>query len=248
MKTIVFALHGFLGEPADWKGVFAQVKKEKPDWELQAVDFMHEKNLKPDFDFSQWSDHFIEWVEGFGEARRILVGYSMGGRLALHALEKKPELWSSAVFLSTGPGLTTERERVLRVEHDQSWANKFLKEEFNQVMTEWNSQSIFTGTFTPSRHATKLIPEDLAKCLTNWSLAKQKDFRPILDFFHIPQIWCAGARDEKYSEFLKTLPAIPKLQKWEVVDAGHRLIFEAPLEVAHFIIRSLGTKDLIVEK
>lgn len=244
MRTIVFALHGFLGEPADWKAVFSQIKKEKPDWELIPVDFMHENNLKPDFGFNDWSENFIKWVESFGEARRIITGYSMGGRLALHAVEKKPELWSSAVFLSTGPGLMTEKERVARVEHDQIWCNKFLNEEFNQVMKEWNSQEIFSGTVTPSRIATKLIPEDLAKCLTNWSLAKQKDFRPILEFFHIPQIWAAGVRDEKYSQFLKTLPVISKLQKWEVVDAGHRLIFEAPVETAHFIIRSLGTKEL----
>ena len=243
MKTIVFALHGFLGEPADWRSVFSQIKKEKPDWELIAVDYMHEKKLTSDYNFEEWSKNFTDWVQSFGEARRIITGYSMGGRLALHAVEYKPELWSSAVFLSTGPGLLTEKERQDRVLHDQGWSRRFQTEEFSAVMKDWNAQSIFADSFVPARYATKLDPIALGKCLTNWSLAKQKNFRPVLEFFHIPQIWAAGAKDSKYCGYVKSLPALREIQKWEVQECGHRLIFEAPLEIAHFIIRSLGVKN-----
>ena len=242
MRTIVFALHGFLGEPSDWKNVFSQIKKEKQEWELIAVDCMHEKMLSPDHSFENWSKNFIKWVESFGESRRIIVGYSMGGRLALHAVEQKPELWASAVFLSTGPGLLTEKEKQDRIIHDQEWSRRFQEEELGAVLKDWNAQTIFKGSFNPGRHVTKLDPAALGKCLTNWSLAKQKNFRPVLEYFHIPQIWAAGAKDSKYCGFVKSLPAIAEMQKWEVEECGHRLIFEAPQEVAHFTIRSLGTK------
>jgi len=50
-----------------------------------------------------------------------LVGYSMGGRLALHSLIAQPKLWKGATIISAHPGLSTEEERVARRRKDAEW-------------------------------------------------------------------------------------------------------------------------------
>jgi 2-succinyl-6-hydroxy-2,4-cyclohexadiene-1-carboxylate synthase len=238
MKTEIIALHGFLGAPEDWKESFAEIHAQKPDWTLTAVDWAAEKIFSPEQNFETWAQNFCKWIEGRGPARRTLVGYSLGGRLALHALECQPELWKAAVFLSVNPGLQTAQEKLLRLNSDKEWAQRFGTESFSQVLADWNSQPIFAGANFPFKSSLEKHKEVWVNCLENWSLGWQKDFRQSMDFWQVRQLWVAGQKDVKFCQLLKTLPAIPELQKWEVQEASHRLLIEAPGEVAHFVIRA----------
>ena len=244
MKTEVIALHGFLGQPEDWKEVFQEVHEQQPGWDLLAVDWMKEPTLGPFQNFENWSKNFCEWIQARPRvSRRTLVGYSLGGRLALHALERKPELYQAAVFLSVNPGLQTAQEKLQRLHSDKEWAHKLQNQDIASFWQDWNSQPVFSGAAEKSE--VPLSPEILSKnkvqwaqCLENWSLGWQKDFRLSMDFWQVRQIWAAGQKDSKFCEILKTIPMIPELQKWEVQDASHRLLQEAPGEVAHFIVRA----------
>ena len=242
MKTEIIALHGFLGQPEDWKEVFAEIKSQHPDWDVVAVDWIREPTLGPQQNFENWSKNFCNWVSARPAVqRRTLVGYSLGGRLALHALERQPELWQAAVFLSVNPGLQSAQEKLQRLQADKDWALRFHKEDFFQVLSDWNKQSVFMGSAEPDRSTLSVFQNEWAQCLENWSLGWQKDFRVSMDFWQVRQIWVAGQKDTKFCELLKTIPLIPELQKWEIQEASHRLLFEAPVEVAHFIQRaSLG--------
>jgi 2-succinyl-6-hydroxy-2,4-cyclohexadiene-1-carboxylate synthase len=243
VKTEVFALHGFLGEPADWKSTFQFLSAEKPDWNVHAIDVFHQfgENLQ----LEAWAKEFDQWVRNqtpASETKRILLGYSMGGRLALHALEQDPELWFGAVLLSTHPGLFSAKEKVNRVQSDQEWSHRFANEEPLNVLKDWNAQGVFQGAITNHRDDDRDYHRDYDKqdavhALTHWSLGKQKDFRSLLDLWHARQMWVAGGKDKKFSDLLKTLPESSSIQKWVVEDASHRLLFEAPQEVAHFIAR-----------
>lgn len=57
--------------------------------------------------------------------RKILVGYSMGGRLALHAL-LEGGLWDAAILISPHPGLESEEERAARRAGDAEWGSRAL--------------------------------------------------------------------------------------------------------------------------
>jgi 2-succinyl-6-hydroxy-2,4-cyclohexadiene-1-carboxylate synthase len=238
MKTEIIALHGFLGEPSDWNESFAEIRSQKPDWNLVAVDWVHENGLGSDQNFESWSNKFVKFVEARGPALRTIVGYSLGGRLALHALERKPELWRAAVFLSVNPGLQTAQEKLQRLQSDKEWARRFQEENFVETLKAWNAQEVFRGGQEPDRRHLISSRKSWVQSLENWSLGWQKDFRQSMDFWQIKQLWVAGQKDLKYCHLLKTLPLIPEIQKWEVQEASHRLLVEAPGEVAHFIIRA----------
>lgn len=101
----VFFLHGFLGRPSDWDRIQAKLPVAE-GLRFFNLDYFKNPLLDPKNSLSSWADHFINWIEtqsGLHD-RNILVGYSLGGRLALHALEKKPGLWHRLVLISTNPG------------------------------------------------------------------------------------------------------------------------------------------------
>lgn len=248
MKKVIYALHGFLGQASDWQQVQKKMREEKPDWEFVPLDLFRMSEFLPIQGFDQWTQKFYEWMSDYEtlhfpeqmpeqKCERTLVGYSLGGRLALHLLQAKPDLWSGAVFISTNPGIKEEAEKLQRLEADQRWAAKFLQQNFQDTLLEWNSQAVLRGSYEPERFEINYDMADLAAALVNWSLALQKDFRLLMDLWEVRQIWIAGEKDQKFSEMLKSLPESPDIQRWVVEGASHRLIFEAPEEVAHFIVR-----------
>jgi 2-succinyl-6-hydroxy-2,4-cyclohexadiene-1-carboxylate synthase len=235
MKTRIIALHGFLGEPADWAPVFREIHEQKPDWDLQAPDLREQSSLS----LTEWAQNFCAWVKALPPARNTLVGYSMGGRLGLHALQIQPELWQAAVFLSTNPGLRSAEEKWQRLQTDQQWAADFRTLPFNEVLQRWQAQPVFHGAAAePNRRGQESFREPWAQIMENWSLGRQIDFREHIDLWDVRQIWAAGTKDAKFIELLRSLPARPEIQKWEVEDVAHRLPFEAPSEVAHFALRA----------
>lgn len=244
MKQVIYALHGFLGVSTDWQSVQKIIQSEKPDWSFVAVDLFQTPELSPAYNFDKWTQNFYRWLYQYEadhfpnqEIKRTIAGYSLGGRLALHVVNAQPDAWSGAVFLSTNPGLSNEAEKMQRLESDKKWSEKFLKQSFQETLIEWNNQGVLKDSFEPSRQESSYQKSDLAGALLNWSLARQRDFRTLIDLWHIRQLWIAGEKDSKFCEILKTLPQTNEIQGWVVEGASHRLIFEAPEEVAHFLIR-----------
>src|ERR1700733_9757644 len=102
-----YALHGFLGKPEDWGGLNQGVL----DGGLEAVDL---------YDFSlssleEWAEQFNRYVQDdSARCNRCLIGYSLGGRLALHSLLQNPFLWDAAILISTHCGLESEEKKQER--------------------------------------------------------------------------------------------------------------------------------------
>jgi 2-succinyl-6-hydroxy-2,4-cyclohexadiene-1-carboxylate synthase len=200
-KKIVFCLHGFLGLPEDWDFL------KDPSFETVAVDFMNVRGLTPDSSLERWGENFNLWVDKkYPHCEKHLIGYSMGGRLAMHALLSNFKNWSSAAFVSSHYGLTDEHEKQSRWQQDQRWSQKFLTYDFNTVIREWNAQPVFeNSTNEPKREEKNYDVELLAKCLTNWSVSKQKYLLPELEKTKVPQLWMAGEYDKKYSALVSNL-------------------------------------------
>ncbi len=126
----LFALHGFLGLPSDWD--FLR--------QVHAIDVL---SLNPP------SEGLVAWAKAFNkfvnrrEGPRLLLGYSMGARLAMHALIDSPELWSGAIFVSGHPGLKSS-EKQQRLDRDNYRADRFLQDPWDILMRDWEAQPLFS--------------------------------------------------------------------------------------------------------
>jgi 2-succinyl-6-hydroxy-2,4-cyclohexadiene-1-carboxylate synthase len=237
MKKAIFALHGFLGVPTDWNFL------DKLGIEVIKVDYMNIRGLTPDSPLERWGENFNLWVEkNYPGYERHLLGYSMGGRLAMQSLANKQKNWKSATFISSNFGLIEEQQKNIRIQEDQRWAQKFLTYEFSTVVREWNSQSVFINSQQePVRNEKDYQEQLLAKCLTHWSLGNQKYFFEELVQINIPQLWLAGLSDSKYVDLIRKLEGqSPLIQTRVVKDASHRVIFDQPEAVLKEIQRIIS--------
>lgn len=238
MESInLFFIHGFLGQPSDWDVVSQSLKNKIPSAKIHMIDLWKDERFQPKSEFPNWAHQFCQFAENF-PGKRIIIGYSLGGRLALHALKMVPRLWDQVICLSTNPGFDDRwrqtdhmvEEREKRWIADSEWAHLFAQGPWDQVVKSWNAQSVFNGSkLEPQRLQKDFDRNMLGLALTTWSHAVQENLRPVLrEQFHKIS-WILGALDEKYcqmtDEVCKTVPALKVIK---VPEAGHRVFIDQP--------------------
>lgn len=237
-NAILYALHGFLGQPSDWK---ALLHEHDLQGILQAVDIFNSYPIKS---LSQWAQSFNKTVELRRKNKKtphLLMGYSLGGRLALHALIQKPLLWDAAVIVSTHPGLSSEKERSQKLISDEKWAGRFQNEAWDVLMGDWNGQSLFyNDPFKFERKEEDHSRKVLANVLRNFSLARQDNLIPSLANLNLPILWIAGEKDFPYAMQAKKLSFKHPISRIEIIpDAGHRLPWQIPQQFLTLLIQFL---------
>src|SRR4051794_21774844 len=105
------SIHGFLGSPSDWLGTIPL------DQTAHSLDLFSHRENESKLTFPEVGEFLNEKANSL-PSPRVLLGYSLGGRIALHALLASPQLWSGAVIVSAHPGLTDDQERNDRLQAD----------------------------------------------------------------------------------------------------------------------------------
>lgn len=176
-RPIVF-LHGFLGSSSDWLELLSYL----PPCNYHLIDL-------PGHGKSTFQQELI--LPNF-EEKMILIGYSMGGRLALQYAASCPEKVEKLILLSTHLGLFSEEERKKRWEKDLFVAKKLTSMPIDDFLKEWYDQPLFGG-FCPSlSFRRKGNPQEMSRALLRYSLGKMKPC-------HFEnKILMVGEKDEKY--------------------------------------------------
>lgn len=225
MTSTIVALHGFLGKPSDWNSV--AIKTQKVD----LFSYPHES-------FSVWTKHFNK---AFQNQNLVLMGYSLGGRLALHALLDNPSQWAAGIIISAHPGLVKKEEKEKRIHEDANWAERFLNEKWSTLMQDWNGRPVFEGRNAIfDRQEKDYDRTALASLLVHTSRGRQRDLRGEIAQLEKPILWIIGAQDLQYVEVSKTIRFKHPASKIVVIEgAGHRVTWEQPArfieEVNHFL-------------
>lgn len=209
MNTI-YAIHGFLGKTSDFD-IFS-------DLNLTPIDpfFYHAESLE---DFAAKLNASI-----ISNHDSILLGYSMGGRLALHTLINCPKKWKAAIIISSHTGLKSSLEKQERLKKDLCLIKRFEQENFEHMMNEWNNQDLFDPALPLNRKKEDYTSEILKKSLVNFSLGTQEDLKTKIAKLEIPILWIVGEKDKKYLELALNLKFLhPKSRIWIASNAFHRV-------------------------
>lgn len=228
-KTLIVALHGFLGEPSDWNFL----RELGGDVEICAPSLWQESEIDAKHELSRWPEQFQSFLKKKNwdqYENRVLCGYSMGGRLGAHHLVRFPEVWTSALLISMNPGLTTPEEKIFRVQNDRAWADRFLRWQWSDVLKEWNSQGVFQGgQVEPERKEENFHREKLAGAFTQWSLGKQENLREALEKCPVPITYITGTDDFKFTQIMKKWASENQNLNLKISPtSGHRVIFDNP--------------------
>jgi 2-succinyl-6-hydroxy-2,4-cyclohexadiene-1-carboxylate synthase len=221
MKTLkTVALHGFLGRPTDWAALRLHCD-HCPD----LFSFAH-------LSLEQWTEAFHSKMQKeMPERDKILVGYSLGGRLGLHALIRDTAQWKGAIIISAHPGLASLEERVLRLKKDLQWAHRFQQGAWEEVLREWNEQSVLaTSGISLPRKEEEFGRKRLAQALTHWSLGRQVNLREAIHRLSLPILWIVGERDLIYVKIAQELFfSHPDSEVKILPQAGHRAPWDQPV-------------------
>ena len=158
---------------------------------------------------------------------RVLLGYSMGARLALHALlDGGP--WDAAVLVAPHPGLESESERAARREGDAEWAGRALTGDWREFLALWNAQPVLADSerLPP---VSDLRRREIARSFIDWSLGAQEPLWERLGEILCPVLWCVGERDGKFRALAeRALPLLPRGELWVAPGSGHRVPWDVP--------------------
>ncbi|MGQ0287054.1 2-succinyl-6-hydroxy-2,4-cyclohexadiene-1-carboxylate synthase [Pasteurellaceae bacterium 22721_9_1] len=237
MPILIF-LHGLLGTKNDW----LKVMEKLPHFNCVAIDlpFHGENKALSVEDFSQTTQYLSQKIaEITNDNPYILIGYSLGGRLALHyALSQHVRKGKLQRLILEGAnlGLQTEQERQQRWQNDLQWAQRFANEDIENVLQDWYRQPVFSHL--SQQQTAEIIAqrslnsgESVAKMLLATSLAKQPDFRPLLAQNKVPIDYVVGEKDKKFTAMAKQ----SALNFYQIANAGHNAHNENPESFAELL-------------
>ena len=243
---LIFCLHGNLQGPQVWEpfqNAFSIRTESEQSLPLKLASVALNQFSLDSFD--AWANEFCAWVRSEAPgAPQFLLAYSLGGRLALHALLQDPSLWLGAIIIGADTGFEDERARAARVDADALWAERVLEMPLEQFFELWDAQPIFAGIKNPlPRDYTKFDRALGAKIFRNLSKGKQGNLIPQLRALERPPLlFLAGEEDPVFSSIGADLSRrVPALEFKSIPKAGHRVPWENPkdfvAEVQAFIYK-----------
>ena len=165
------------------------------------------------------------------------IGYSMGGRYALHVALAAPHMVSSLVLVSATAGFDTVAERAARREADEVVARRIERDGVAAFVRWWLARPLF-ATLPPEAAALDArLGNTVAGLASSLRLAGTGTQEPLwerLAAIDVPVLVTAGALDTAYTERAERLAgAIGANATLAVVDgAGHACHLERPAKWA----------------
>lgn len=186
------------------------------------------------------------FANAFGPA--VYVGYSMGGRVALHLALRHPHLVRGMLLFGATPGLATEHERTQRRDADENLAQDLEATNVAKFLTRWLSSPLF-ATLPPDPDDLALrrqnTVEGLASSLRLSGTGSQASLWDTLNTISAPTIVTAGDRDEKFTAIGQTMTErIKSNATFEAVtNAGHACHLEQPQQAARLLAKLVALVD-----
>lgn len=130
-----------------------------------------------------------------------LLGYSMGGRFALHAALERPHLVTGLVLVGATAGLEDPDERRARILDDEARADRIEDIGVDAFLDEWLALPIFAGLSTEAACRTERLENSsagLASSLRSAGTGTQVPSWDRLGSLTMPVLVVAGADDAKF--------------------------------------------------
>ena len=239
-------LHGFSGDCREWQAV-GESLRDYPRLYLDLPGHGESAGVSVT-GFNDLSNLLASTLLSYNILNYWLVGYSLGGRIAMYHACQRPDGLQGLIVEGAHPGLRDDQERANRRASDAHWAARFRHEPLEAVFADWYQQPVFASLTAAQRQELVALRScnngtSLAAMLQATSLAEQPDLRTALTECVVPFFYLYGERDEKFRAIARELPAICH----QISHAGHNAHRENPDAVAERLaqILRLPIKDTL---
>ena len=238
---VVF-LHGFLGNHQDWQPIYDQLSHNYYCLVFDLPGHGHSGEV-----YTESLTGFLSQMKEALKEKPIfaLVGYSMGGRLALSLLLESSLAMKKLVLESASAGLTSIEEKKQRLESEERWHKLLTIENMHLFLEKWYEQPVFANLTSEQkkeyiRLRKKNNPLFLSQALKAFSLGVQKSYWDKLSKIKNPVLLLTGSQDQKFYKINQAMVGELPLGQHQVVSGGHNIHQENPQEYLRCLQRFLG--------
>ncbi|MEM7673305.1 MAG: alpha/beta fold hydrolase [Verrucomicrobiota bacterium] len=247
---MIFALHGLLGCGADFDPLGRGLD---PQFSLYSPDLPGHGSRGNEREITL--DSTISYLRACharnAPSARVLLGYSMGGRIALNWAVKEPNRFDALILISTSPGIRDPQEREKRLLSDQTWIESLKAIERSAWLKLWEQQPVFKTPAPISKSVGSQV--DKQRMLADpdgWIAAMQGLGNGVIPFLENPLQHCnlpclliSGEADRKFQKIHTNLAKSPAVNNVIIEQSGHRPHLEQPLKTALMINKFLETLE-----
>lgn len=226
-------LHGFTQTSRSWDPFIEHLGSDRP---VIRVDLPgHGSSGHAETDLDHIADLVVDTC-GTG----VYLGYSMGGRVALHIALRHPRVVSHLMLIGATPGIVDTDERADRRNHDEMLADEIERDGVPAFIERWLDNPLFARL--PRRPADvedrrRNTARGLADSLRHAGTGTQRSLWEDLGRLRMPVTVIVGAHDHKFTAIGREMVvAIGTNATLHVVaSAGHSAHLERPDAVARLV-------------
>ena len=246
-RTIVL-LHGFTQNARCWGGFGAELTSLGSTLALDLPG--HGGSSEIVSDLSQSAALIAAAIDSQDGHRPVcVIGYSLGGRTALHLALARPDLVGQLVLIGATGGIDDPDERHARRESDNALADRIIAIGVEAFVDEWLSQPMFATLSPEKSNREERIAnsaEGLSSSLRHCGTGTQSPLWDKLHALEMPVLVLSGAEDLKFRELGERLcHAIgSNATSASIPSAGHSAHLEAPHDTFLTLASWLGAAPM----
>jgi 2-succinyl-6-hydroxy-2,4-cyclohexadiene-1-carboxylate synthase len=234
--TVLF-LHGFMGSSEDWRDVIAALDGRYSCLVADLPGHGASVGLPPeDYTVEGATRTLLGLLDELDVEPPAIVGYSMGGRLALYLALRYPERCVGLFLESASPGIEDPAERQARREADEEKARRLESDDFEAFLTDWYRQPLFASLARHEGLVEEMIearshndPGELARSLRGMGAGTAPSLWGELAGLRVPALAVAGELDGKFVRVSRRMAgSSPNVRAAVVSGAGHNVRAEVP--------------------
>lgn len=229
-------LHGFTGNSSNWKVFYDDWK----NYSVIAINIVGHGKSEICDDMRKYDIQFFATVihallKKWHIDQVNVLGYSMGGRLALTFAVMYPEKIHKLIIESATPGIKDEAERAKRKKQDEKLAQYIMENGIQSFVQYWEEIPLFQSQKRLPAHVQARVrkqrlqndPLGLSNSLRGMGTGSQPSWWDRLHLITAPTLLITGDIDEKFCHIAKEMTAVLPNGKWvSVEDAGHAIHVE----------------------
>lgn len=243
----VILIHGFPFNKHMWESQLSVLKGKHRCIAYDVRGHGNSSAGESEFTIDLFADDLLALLDALKIEKAILCGLSMGGYIALHAIQKQPDRFARLVLIDTQCGADTPEGREKRMK-----TIAFIQKNGLQVYSEESLKNLFApASLVAKKEAVLFIQNTILNtpaeniCRTLQALANRKETCSYLPKIKSPVCIVVGKEDKitppEVAQRMQS--AIPGSQVHILEGAGHLTNLEAPEQFNAVIKKFLKSSD-----
>lgn len=180
-------------------------------------------------------DDLDDALRQLGIAEFALLGYSMGGRIALSYTERHPSSVRALILESAGLGPRNHQERDILAKRDTELSQRLSNSQPDDFFDFWDQLPLFASQMSLDPEARERLRriqlacdfDALSRMMLGCSAAMMPDYRGMLGKWCMPILYIVGDKDLRYRPCYEDVRLLPGVET-RILAGGHDLHLENP--------------------